>query len=222
MSNREGNRSQHHFLFSFKVVALFSMSQLIQSKVINTLITYNLPESYTYLVPLCHVISCLINPELKGPYSYNWLRIPGSQALKAATLHFQTLFQNRSCHRKIGVEVMTTKDGICSHAQLSESADMKITELELALPFDRDLQLLPNHRVILLCGPDPPPSLLFPILIEDDKAQLKDIDLEKLWSFGPKILQFRTFLIHDNPLKFTKLQFCLRSVVYNSHSLPRQ
>lgn len=134
MSNREGNRSQHHFLFSFKVVALFSMSQLIQSRVINTLITYNLPESYTYLVPLCHVISCLINPELKGPYSYNWLRIPGSQALKAATLHFQTLFQNRSCHRKIGVEVMTTKDGICSHVQLSESADMKITEMNLLCP----------------------------------------------------------------------------------------
>lgn len=58
------------------------------------------------------------------------------------------------------------------------------------------------------------------------KAHLKDKDLEKLWPLEPKTLQFQTFLVHDNPRKFTKLQFCLHSIfitvtVYQDDNIPQ-
>lgn len=54
---------------------------------------------------------------------------------------------------------MTTKDNICSHVQLSEQAVIKIRELELGLPCDRDLAA-PSSLGILLHGLVPPSAPL--------------------------------------------------------------
>lgn len=115
----------------------------------------------------------------------NWLRIPGSWALKATTLYFQDIILKYKLLHKDRGELMTITDDYllwCSTFRMKGRWESKWA----GAPFCplTEPWLLPNDRVIFLYGPVPLPTLSI-CVVEVHKAPLKDSDLENIQPFGP-------------------------------------
>lgn len=147
------------------------------------------------------------------PYDYNWLRTTGR--LKSNNSLFSSHYLKYKLLHKDRGELMTTIRNymlLCSTFKMRRRYESKRAKAHTCLLSTEPSQL-PNYQVIFLYGLVP---LLFLSLCIVEVH--KDTDLEKLWPFGCRTFQFQIFLIYENPLKFTKLQFYLYSAFHNSHS----